>query len=522
MRAQAHHPLPVALVTLLVLSSLPACAPDSELAPGAAVAARAPLTGKADSGDVADRACQVVLRNVSREFGNNAYVTQCTAGVCNWVWKGSVEVAEGLKGGKVRLLYRLAGDATWWQVDASPVTSGSPGYVRHSFTIHEHLLGPSASATQLAAARVELMPFIELPDGTRRFDHNRVSGALDNYALEEKTGFGLGDGGACAPVFGRISFFKGWGEHLSGTLRQGGYLVVDYDLDRLPQCRGTHNGHPAWDIVGQVKFTPGGELVTGSVRALKSNGGTPTNDAEREELRVKIPAGATSASLWFKNAAGAGSSCVAWDSNLGANYSYAIMPPADDPRCEATERWTKINSDMPYTVKPACLAQAVDQHHDADHCELYLEGIGQGYVGHYGIPNHWLEAYLAVGPQQGTLLEVGMLVAYRDKASGTIGMRTSLGREVSPGLWQAGFITYKPTFNGNTGFSHEVQQLAFFIDVRRPTGTVVRLWQSQHGANFSLQDAFSLPTTTKYIAYGSIKYASPGAAIFGARRACTP
>jgi hypothetical protein len=522
MRAHAHHPLPVAFVTLLVLSSQPACGPESSWQDSTAVQARAPLTGKADSGDKADRTCQVVLRNVSREFGNNSYITRCTGGVCNWVWQGSVEVAEGVQGAKVRLLYRLASGGTWWQVDASPVTHGSPGYVRHSFSIHEHLVGPSASAAQLAATRVELMPFIELPDGTRHFDHNRVSGALDNYALEQQKGFGLGDGGACAPVFGKVSFFKGWGEHLSGTLRQGGHLVVDYDIDRLTQCRGTHNGHPAWDVIGHVKFAPGGQLVTGSVRTLKSNQGTPTNEAERKELRVKIPAGATSVALWFKNYTGAGSSCVAWDSNLGSNYTYSIMPPADDPRCEAIERWTKVNSDVPYKAKPACLAQAVDQHHDADNCELYLEGIGQGYVGHHAPPTNWLEAYLAVGLQQGTLLEVGMLVQYRDKATGQLGRRISLGRDVAPGIWQAGFITHRPSMMGITGYSHEVQQLAFFIDVRRPTGTVVRLWQSRHGANFSLGDAFSLATTTKYIAYGSIKYASPGAAIFGARRACAP
>ena len=65
------------------------------------------------------------LCNIARKAGNNGYVTQCAAGACNWDWQGSVEVAEGVKGSKVRVLYRLAGSPTWWQVDASPVTYGS-------------------------------------------------------------------------------------------------------------------------------------------------------------------------------------------------------------------------------------------------------------------------------------------------------------------------------------------------------------------------------------------------------------
>lgn len=483
-----------------------ACTP--EVPAGEAVQTTAPVMGKADSTDKADHQCQIVLRSISRQPGTNGYKTQCTAGVCNWVWEGSVEVTDQVKGGVVRVLYHLAGDPKWWQVDTTPAASSQPGFVRHEFAIHEHLIGPSASEAELAAAKIELMPFVELPDGTRIFDHNRRPGDFDNYVLDQQSYFGVPDDyNTCAPVAGRISYFSNWDEYFGGTLRQDGYLVISYALDRLPKCRG-----PAWDTVAHLRFSPGGQLASGSVRTFDS-----ANVAQSKELVVKIPSDAASVEIWFHNFTG---SCEAWDSNFGANYRHDIWPPVDDPRCKDIERWTSINSDMPYASKPHCLAYTVDQNHDASHCEFYLDGIGDGYMGHYGIPNNWVEAYITVGPQLGTLLGAGMFTRYKDTATGTTGERFTFGQSVAPGAWQTGFIYLKPGIMGSQGYKHTVQQMAFFIDVKRPTGEVVRLWQSHHGANYGWADAFSLPTSTKYIAYGSIKYAGGGSAVFDAKQTC--
>jgi hypothetical protein len=478
------------------------------------------MLGKADGGDKADASCQIVLRNIGRQPGPDGYLTQCTAGVCNWVWAGTVEIAEGLAG-KVRVLYRRVGDPTWWQVDAAPAANAQPGFQRHDFTIHEHLVGPDATGAELSATTIELMPFLELADGTRLFDHNRRPGAFENYLLEPSNYFGVGDGEACAPVFGRISFFDSWDEHLSGTLRQGGYLVIDYDLDRLPTCRGTHNGYPAWDIIAHVMFAPGGQLVTGSVRELETVQGSPTNAAHTRRLDVKIPADATDARIWFKNFTAAGSSCAAWDSDYGKNYSYPIWPPASDPRCKDIELWTTQHSDMPYASKPHCLSYDVDEDHGAKGCEFHVSGIGDGYMGHYGIPNNWVEAYVTVGPVDGgsQLLGAGMLTLYRDKDTNQTGQRVTMARQVDSTTWQTGFIYLRPSIMSK-GFTYAVEQMAFFIDVKRPTGKIVRLWQSRGGANYSWNDAFGPPTTTKYIAYGGIKYAGDGAGIFDVREAC--
>ena len=498
--------LSLPLVASLLLA--PACGSEgAEAVSPRAQQATAPSTGKADGSDEADQACRIVLRGIRRPQlePDHQFETECADGVCSYVWAAQVEIDAKLSVARVGLLYRLRGDATWWQVDGTRASANAPGYARYDVRISEHLFGPSATAAELSAARIELIPFYEWADGTRVFDHNRVAGAFDNYVLDEADYFQVNtDARVCQPVSAHILFAGNWDEYLSGALHQGGYLVIDYDLSRLPQCRATHNGYPAWDTVAYVRFSPGGELVSGSVRTFQTNHGVPMNSAERRELQVAIPVGATSAAIWFKNYSGAGNFCETWDSNLGANYSYGIAPAADDARCKDVERWSAVNSDVPYTTTSTCVDYEVVSHHAASHCELYLSGIGHGHMGHYGIPNRWVEAYVRVGAQQGELLGVGMWARTRDKESGKIGQRFVLGRQVSTDTWQTGLMTLRSGYMGAGGFAYDIEQLAFFVDVRRPTGEVVRLWQSNNGANYSMNDAFGLSTSTKSIPYGNI------------------
>jgi len=224
--------------------------------------------------------------------------------------------------------------------------------------------------------------------------------------------------------------------------------------------------------------------------------------------------------MWFENHATDGSSCQAWDSNFGKNYSFEVWPPATDPRCKNVEQWSTINSDMPYASKATCVAYVVDKQYDATNCELYLDGIGQGYMGHYGIPNNWVEAYIKVGPQQGALLGVGMLTRHRDTATGATSELVTFGRKVDADTWQTGFISLRPGIMGSQGYQYDVQQMAFFIDVKHPTGQIVRLWQSRGGANYGWADAFTLPSSTVSIPYGNIKYADKASPIFDARQVC--
>ena len=112
-----------------------------------------------------------------------------------------------------------------------------------------------------------------------------------------------------------------------------------------------------------------------------------------------------------------------------------------------------------------------------------------------------------------------MFTRYKDTATGAIKEGITMGRQFATSTWQTGFFYYRPNVM-DPGFQYEVQQMAFFADVKLMNGKVSRYWQSRHGADYGWNDAFSLPTTLQYIPYGSVKYASPASQIFDAKHAC--
>lgn len=95
----------------------------------------------------------------------------------------------------------------------------------------------------------------------------------------------------------------------------GGRVKIVYDLQRLPQCRATKYGMPAWATLAYVQWD-GGAVQT---MALTSSG-----NALQPVLQV--PETAKKLQLWFYNNDYYG--CKAWDSQGGTNYSFAIAPPA--------------------------------------------------------------------------------------------------------------------------------------------------------------------------------------------------
>lgn len=73
-----------------------------------------------------------------------------------------------------------------------------PGFQR--WTLRFPGVGDGASATALAATRIELVPFVRLPGGGRLFDHNRRAEALDNHVLAQDNLRSVGDDPAvCHP-----------------------------------------------------------------------------------------------------------------------------------------------------------------------------------------------------------------------------------------------------------------------------------------------------------------------------------
>jgi hypothetical protein len=373
---------------LLWLLFFPAC---TGLGPDVSIASNAPMLAKADSTDSADRDCQLVLRSVVRDQAGDGYKTDCSTGECLFVWRARIEVAASADpGASVHVLYHLTSDPEWWEVQATYQEGGAPGYRLFEATISEHLFGPEEMRPEEQA--IELVAFLQLPDGGRLFDHNHYSSDFENTMLDAGNAYQDNDGGACEPLPANC---------------------LDVELES-----GIHTE----------------------------------------------------------------------DERMVHNQDY-------------------------------CLDYDLAGQYDANYCEFYVQGFGNGMMGHYGIPYYWLVAYLQVGQQEGEVVGVGMFTRYHDSETGAAGQRFSLGIQVADGIWKTGFV-YMTSGMMMGSYSYVVEDFAFFIDVRRPTGEVVRLWQSRQGANYGLNDVFSLPTIKEYIPYGNIQWANNDSVVFDSRSAC--
>lgn len=322
-------------VMLAAVLALTACGPgdavveewgDDELE-----VAEGPLLG-ANGQDGADRACNVVLREVTR--GTNS----CTSTGCWFSFTGYVDLSAQAvaEGAKAYVLYKNI-DATTWSKASTTKVSGAPaGFQRYRFKLTKNTITDGMSATAYQRTKVDLAPYLLTTTGARLFDHNRLPGDFDVYTVNLKSNWGVAaDPGVCAPppaVKPRVDFLPGWQTQQHGALVAGQAFTLAYDIRRLEDCRGTHNGYPAWDVTASVRFLPSGQVVEGSVRGFDSPTGTPSNaNAVSAPLDVTIPAGTTALEVWFKNFTGAGSTCVAWDSNLGTNYRFDVEPKALAP-----------------------------------------------------------------------------------------------------------------------------------------------------------------------------------------------
>jgi len=281
----------------------------------ATTTAPAPLIGVDGSADSADRNCHVVLRDLSRPSTGFSYDTEGGS----WVWSGTVEISEAAaaEGLAPAITYQSGSDPTWRVVDAEPVqAAATPGFVRYSVRISQGLPGPGMSGTSIANTRIHAVPFLRLSGGGRLFDHNRNAGDTENYTITSPDFAILRKDSVCAPPPGpqraRLVFDADWTHHREGVLVPGGEVSIVYAQSRLAQCYHWRNGYPLWDITARIKFEPGNQLLTGSVRDGAWN--------------VSVPTDARKATVWFEATSASG--CHQWDSNLGANYTFdAATPP---------------------------------------------------------------------------------------------------------------------------------------------------------------------------------------------------
>lgn len=315
-----------------------ACGPQEagvDTQPDPTTTGDAPLLGS-NGQDAAERACHLVLRSAQVAWNGPGPVLDCSSGKCFWVVTGAVDVSETAvaEGAQPWVLYRHIDSSTWSKVQAQAAAGAPGGFKRFTFSISRGGLEDGLSAGALSRTRLELIPYLLTTSGARLFDHNRLAGDFDVYEVTQANGWKVGEAPAVCPgaqpaPVSNLQFHGFFRQTQHGALVAGGSVVLDYDITRLATCRGTHNGHPAWDVRANVRFQPSGTIVEGTVRGFDAPGGTPSNaGAISVPLEVKIPSGSTSAEVWFVNSTGAGSSCVAYDSNFGANYVYPVAAQA--------------------------------------------------------------------------------------------------------------------------------------------------------------------------------------------------
>ncbi|MBA3393737.1 MAG: hypothetical protein H0T89_13905 [Deltaproteobacteria bacterium] len=280
----------------------------------------APLVGVDNTVDAADRNCHVVLREMKRNWTGFSWESVVTStGSAAYVWQGTIEIsneaqAEGLV---PRVIYQAGSDPTWREAIAQPITQApTPGYVRYTVRISEGLLGPGMSAAAHQNHRIQLAPFLKMAGGGRLFDHNRNPNDFDNYLISGPD-HAIGSApNACTPPAGpqraKLTFAADFTHQREGVLVPGGELVIAYDTARLPTCRHWRNGYALWELTAHVRFEPGLEYHTVSVRDMAAT--------------IAVPPTARSMQVWFENTSASG--CQRWDSNNGANYRFAMaLPP---------------------------------------------------------------------------------------------------------------------------------------------------------------------------------------------------
>lgn len=288
--------------------------------------ADAPLLG-ADGNDAAERACHVVLRSVERTE------TNCISTGCWWTFTGFIDVSQSAvdEGASPRVLYKNLDASTWGDVGATATTGAPAGFVRYRFKLTRNTVKDGMSATAYARANVQLAPYLRTSSGARLFDHNRLPGDFETYAVSQSSTWRVAeDNAVCSgdAVVGRTLDFTGaFTTSQRGVVVAGEPLTLTYALSRLETCRNTHNGHPAWDLRAFVRFNPSGTVVDGTVRGFDAPNGVPqAANPKSVPFTVDVPTGTTSLEVWFHNTSGAGSTCQAWDSNYGANYRFVVWP----------------------------------------------------------------------------------------------------------------------------------------------------------------------------------------------------
>ena len=116
---------------------------------------------------------------------------------------------------------------------------------------------------------------------------------------------------------------------VTGTPTAGKGIVVNYAIERLPQCRGNvGGGGPAWDITGFYSEN-GAPAKMFDVTKLTADG----KDRVAKPGRI-VPSDGGDVAIWFQVTSGFG--CSEYDSAFGQNYHLTVKGAAPDASASIT------------------------------------------------------------------------------------------------------------------------------------------------------------------------------------------
>ena len=319
-------------LTLTLLTFFSACGVQNT-AVSASAESEFANTGQGLATDSADHSCQVILRHIERVPGPGGYATTCgSTGPCFFQWQAVIDIASDLTaGGTVWLQYKSIDATTWSHKQAVQAADAPAGFQRYTVIIDTDTLNATMSNTALQRARLNVLPYLRGADGSRLFDHNRVTEDFATYALVSNNQWSIGEDANVCRSRGASSttlqFKSNFTQAQHGPLLTRGKAVIEYDINRMIGCRGTHNGYPAWDTTAVVKFQPQGTTLERSVRGFDAPNGVPDiSTLHSVPFEFTVPQGTQRIEMWFVNT---GLWCSPqYDSNLGANYQFTVSDVA--------------------------------------------------------------------------------------------------------------------------------------------------------------------------------------------------
>jgi hypothetical protein len=137
--------------------------------------------------DSADTSCQIVLRRLTHADGaNGASVGIDPKG--EFIWNATADIANTLlQQGATANLSWSASQGDWTSIAGTQTTGAASGFTRLAFTFDA--LSPASSS--IDNGDVYAVPFAQMPDGTRLFDHNVNSDPNGNYDLPSRNTQGI-------------------------------------------------------------------------------------------------------------------------------------------------------------------------------------------------------------------------------------------------------------------------------------------------------------------------------------------